>query len=66
MMYCGGEKWIIVCAPRRSKCVCDRSGREKDRFVVFLHVDLRSDGLIAAAGCYWIQGGASECRMASQ
>ena len=24
----------------------------------------RSDGLIDAAACYWIQGRASECRMA--
>lgn len=33
-------------------------------FVMFLHLDLRSDGLIAAACCNWAQGGASECRMA--
>jgi hypothetical protein len=51
-------------------CRCLRRGaqaEQRDRFVVFLHVDLRSDGLIAAAGCYWyrmLQGLASECRMA--
>ena len=29
--------------------VCDSEAVESDRFVVFLHVDLRSDGLITAA-----------------
>jgi len=33
---------------------------------VFLHVDLRIDGLIDAVACYWVQGCASECRMASE
>jgi hypothetical protein len=37
-----------------------------DRFVVFLHADLRSDGLIGAAARYWTEGDASECRLALQ
>jgi len=30
--------------------------KRKGRFVVFLHADLRSDGLIAAACCNWVTG----------
>lgn len=33
--------------------VCDRPVEKGYRFVVFLHVDLRRDGLIGAAACYW-------------
>ena len=32
-----------------------------NRFAVFLHVDLRSDGSIAATSCDWTQRSASEC-----
>jgi len=57
------ENSRLSCVARTGEClrqICKRKGR----FVVFLHADLRSDGLIAAACCYWVTGGASECRMA--
>jgi len=44
----------ILCLAQEDEMFATDQVEKGIGFVVFLHVDLRSDGLIDAAACYWI------------